>query len=554
MGNKQNNNHICINNINYNNNINIKINQNKNLINRHVNNESYKNNNKINNQNINTRKVYQYNKGKISDIKIYVNERKLNQKDNKLGHNYNMNNIIYNKNNSNIYHNFNSNNNINKIKDSYNNNVIHHIRNYHLINLNIPEEKNISVKPEEIKNNNNIIQNRNKIINKQIINSIQKTKGSNIPSQRNIKINLAKFLDDVKNKQNNRVGLGRKSLSIKRIVKENNSDFSLNQLNNKYNPKILKNSDEGNDIGDYKANIKQNINNTIQEEIKIKKSEEEKSENIYSIDINKNMIIDTNNISNITNKPNDNKISNLINELGKNNSNLNIYKNNNINYIIKNYNINSTNNNYNYYGKNKNDYSLDNITELNNNIAHNILFLKNNENINELNSKNVTDIEKQSLNYNKKFNNINQKIYTNKELSLTNKKNNNNRKKEDIINNNLFDEDNLEALPEDYDENFNDLYSIINKMTFVNVLMCVECLFTPECLIYKKYKEKFDKFYDQIYNRSGNSFSNSNNKPKKIMEGISMTSNTKTNSSSSKKNIINNLYNDLNIVKDLNIY
>ena len=37
------------------------------------------------------------------------------------------------------------------------------------------------------------------------------------------------------------------------------------------------------------------------------------------------------------------------------------------------------------------------------------------------------------------------------------------------------------------------------------------------------------------------------------MEGMSLTSNTKTCSSSSKKNI-NAMYNDLNIVKDLNIY
>ena len=43
-------------------------------------------------------------------------------------------------------------------------------------------------------------------------------------------------------------------------------------------------------------------------------------------------------------------------------------------------------------------------------------------------------------------------------------------------------------------------------------------------------------------------------KPKKRVEGFSATSNTKTNSSSSKKNVINNKYNDLNIVKDLNVY
>jgi hypothetical protein len=91
-------------------------------------------------------------------------------------------------------------------------------------------------------------------------------------------------------------------------------------------------------------------------------------------------------------------------------------------------------------------------------------------------------------------------------------------------------------------------------MNFGNVLVCVEGLFTPEGRTYKKYKDKFDKFYDKLFYKKGNSFANSNNKPKKIMEGISLTSNTKTNSSSSKKNIINPMYNDLNIVKVLNIY
>ena len=121
------------------------------------------------------------------------------------------------------------------------------------------------------------------------------------------------------------------------------------------------------------------------------------------------------------------------------------------------------------------------------------------------------------------------------------------------IKNILFDEDNLDELPDDYDENFNDLYSIINKMNFGNVLVCVEGLFTPEGRTYKKYKDKFDKSYDKAFFKKGNSFSNSNNKPKKIIEVG--TSNAKTNSSSSKKkNIVSpNLMNDLNIVKELNV-
>ena len=580
---KSNNSNICINNIDSNNK-NININQNRNLINKN-------NNNIINEHNINKRK-HQYSKGKISDIKIYVNEKKINQKENKI------NQIVNNYNNYKNYH-TNINNNNNFIKDNYNNNAIHHIKNSRSINMNIPGIKKISVKQKDTKKNY-IIPNQSKYNNsKPIPNPNQKMKGNIIPSQRNIKINLAKFLEDVKNKQNNKLVMGRKSLSIKRISKENNSDFSLSQLNDKFTQKILKNDEEGNDIGNYAINKKQNINKTIQEDnIKIKKIEEEKNETDKYNEIDNNILIDTNFISNIQNKSGVGRISsvptNVINEMSQNNEK--IYSSN-INYNKLNYNNNaSTTTNNNYYGK-KNDYSVDNIPDLTNNNINNQAF-KNKENINDLNINNVTDINnkkninnKNSLNEKIKSQNINNKNNKNNkkhinninnnsnDISSENNKNNNfsvdtivsknNDTKYEInsintntkienknihINNNLFDEDNLDDLPEDYDENFNDLYSIINKMNFSNVLVCVEGLFTPEGRTYKKYKEKFDKYYDKLYTKKGNSFANSNNKPKKIMEGISMTSNTKTNSSSSKKNIINPMYNDLNIVKDLNAY
>ena len=88
-----------------------------------------------------------------------------------------------------------------------------------------------------------MIHNQYKQINKPIPTPGHKIKNNIIPSQRNIKINLAKFLKDVKIKQNNKSIVGRKSLSIKRISKENNSDFSLLQINDKFAQKILKNNE-----------------------------------------------------------------------------------------------------------------------------------------------------------------------------------------------------------------------------------------------------------------------------------------------------------------------
>jgi hypothetical protein len=245
--------------------------------------------------------------------------------------------------------------------------------------------------------------------------------------------------------------------------------------------------------------------------------------------------------------------------------------------------MNSTNNN-NYFGKNKIDYSVDNPPDISNSNINNAnqIFSKDKENINDMNINNITDIinpnsindknytheniihkkldfeENNSLSSEKPTNKKNQKEINEDIYSLktkdSSKKKSSKEAKDNKIHNTLFDDENLADLPEDYDEDFNDLYSIINKMNFSNVLVCVEGLFTPEGRTYKKFKDKFDKFYENLYNKKRNSFANSNMKPKKKIEGLSVTSNTKTNSSSSKKNVINNKYNDLNIVKDLNAY
>jgi len=594
-----NNNNVCINNIDSNNKI--SNNQNRNFLNKNnnFNNEvispSNQMVNKINNGNIRKKNQHQFGKGKINDIKIFVNEKKFIQKEHKNQNLNNKQNSYYtNININNIYHNYHSNNE-NLLKDNYNN-LVHHMKNSHSINMNIPGIKKISIKQKDKKNH--LMQNQYKQINKPIPTPAQKIKSNIIPSQRNIKINLAKFLKDVKIKQNNKSIVGRKSLSIKRISKENNSDFSLSQLNDKFAQKILKNNEEGNDIGNCVVNNKHNINKTIQEEIRKgyipeeKKNSEIENEKFNNID-NNNILIDTNYISNMQNKGVINRTSNiplnLINEICQNNVNTG----NNMKYYKLNYNTNASTTNNNYYGNNKNDYSVDNIPDITNKDLS-----KNKENINDLNLNNVTDIDKTNANKNdlsSNTNDINENI--NKEnvsnININNKKNydlnpdddiisknnnksninndddykietnkvdnldDNNKSKliENNISNDLFDEDNLSELPEDYDENFNDLYSIINKMNYGNVLVCVEGLFTAEGRTYKKYKDKFDKLYNKQFYKKGNSYTNSNNKPKKIVEGTSVASNAKTNSSSSKKNIINPMYNnELNLEKVLNAY
>ena len=569
------NNNICINNINSTKNSNYIYH--KNLLNKSndMNNEIISNNNNINYKisSINhvRRKSGQYSKGKIGDAKIYIKERKNIMKENNK-YNSNINNIGINSNY--IYQNYHSNNG-----KSYNNHVIHHIKDSRSMNINIKGIKKISIKQKEPKKSN-LIPNHPKFINKPIPTPGNKIKEVIAPSQKNIKINLSKYLQEVKTNQNNKLIIGRKSLSIKRMSKENNSDFSLSQLNDKFAQKILKNNEEGNDIKQYVPNVsndKKRINKTIQEEQKEKLKLKNISDNKIAInnilENENNILIDTHYISNIQNKEINKKVQNNINNQHK-----------------INYNINSTTNN-NYYGKNKNDYSIDNPSDITNpnNINEQIYNTKNNntkindniqnENINinnitdvmnpSLNEKNLThenifhkklDIEENISSSEKKIKKTNEKEINKGIYSLKNKEKEIikpevvKKIKENKISNNLFDEENLAELPEDYDENFNDLYSIINKMNFGSVLTCVEGLFTPEGRTYKKYKDKFDKFYDKTYSKKGNSFANSNVKPNKRIEGLSVTSNTKTESSSSKKNVINAKYNDLNIVKDLNVY
>ena len=489
--------------------------------------------NKINISNNSRKKIKKLSNGKISDIKVLVNEKRLNIKENKYNSNNNSNiannhNFYYTKYLSNNYHSSNNSNIVN-----------HHIKNPTAnININITGIKKISVKQKDPKKVN-----KTKITSKPIPTPAQKIKSNLIPSQRNIKINLTKFLQGVKTKQNNKnkIIMGRKSFSIKKLSKENNSDFSLPQFNDKLSNKLLKSNEEEKNVNDFNYN----------KNIKIKNIEEygEISEipkkNIRNLNLNLG----------VENKIEKNK-DGLINIICRNNN----HKNNNKNYLEQNCNSNNSTSNNIYYGNNKNEYSIDNITEpISNKI--NGQRKKSNEN----NLQNINDLNNSNLNINKN-NDIEQKQDENIIKDNTTEKKDSNKKdnyKEDInnklidnnIKNNLFDEENLDELPEDYDENFNDLYSIINKINFGSVLVCVEGLFTPEGRTYKKYKDKFDKFYDKLYMKKGNSFSNSNNKPKKIIEVAGLTSNTKTNSSSSKKNIVSphEKYNDLNIVKELNV-
>ena len=169
-----------------------------------------------------------------NDIKILVNEKRINIKDSK--HISNNNSNILNSNNHKFYYTKYLSNN----HQSNNSNIIHHhIKNPTANNININGVRKIIVRPKDVRKIN---VNHTKISSKPIPTPSQKIKGNLIPSQRNIKINLAKFLQGVKTKQNNKPKdiLGRKSFSIKKLANENNSDFSLPHFNYKLSNKLLR--------------------------------------------------------------------------------------------------------------------------------------------------------------------------------------------------------------------------------------------------------------------------------------------------------------------------
>ena len=530
------------------------------------------NNNKINNEsknNSNIRKKYKImKKVQLDNIKI-SKDKLLSIKDIKY-------NNLNNNNNKNITHNNHINyctKNSSNISINNNSNITHKNKNS-LLNSNI---NIIGVKKCLIKSKENTQKNikRIKIQNIKLIpKQNQNLKNKIIPSQRNIKINLAEFLYDAKKKvqkKNNEVD-GNKSLSSKKESKEKNKTFSLPQIKFKCSNKLIKTKEEK-IINNNKENTKKNSKNKeiIEDKVKDKKKDKKFIRNNLKQYINssKDLNIENNEKKdiNINKKDLDDKTEDLPNDFIYNhlfNLDLNINKCKNDSkddYNIENNYININNiinpENKNIIEENKQQKEKDiNINQNN----------KKNDNIQKNNiddAYEVDDYEKENIKVdNELFNNNNIKFKSNNKyckISDDKKKKflqnyfekdfkkliNNN-----IIANTLFDKDNLDELPKDYDEKFNDLFSIINKINFGKILLCSEGIFTPEGKIYTKYKDKFDKYYDNKFMKKANSYLNSSNKPKKIMQMGTLTSNAKTNFSSSKKNLIN----DLNVVKEFNVY
>ncbi len=119
-----------------------------------------------------------------------------------------------------------------------------------------------------------------------------------------------------------------------------------------------------------------------------------------------------------------------------------------------------------------------------------------------------------------------------------------------IINNNieiinsLFDNDNLVIFPENYDEKFDDLYSVVRSINFGSVLIGAESLFSFNSHKYKDFQQSFDIAFNKKYNTTNKNLEENKGKyVKKINNSFS----SKTDFSSSNKNF-HTLYNSNYII------
>ena len=423
------------------------------------------------------------NKNIINKINYNINSKERIQKANKGKINYisiylNDNKLKLKENKQNNFH---SNNNLNL------NNI-----QFKCMNNHIPGVKKIVVKTKERLPNK---------VDSEIFTKIpipkHKIKKDYISYQKNKETKLGKIEHNIKNKKINKILVERKAISRKKeLINNNKTDSSIAQL---VKNKMFKDK-----------NINQNL------------YRQEKEENNNNVQKNRDK-----NISKMENDINNrvefNYFSNLNSESIKHCEEKN-------NYIKIKTNEEQTKD----PGKLDTNYSLDYNPES--------LNLDNKISINKINS-NDKDIHN-----NGKINMISsiyddKNIIKEKEKNINNiDKNYENRKnlKNNKINNILFAEENLDELPEDYDEKFDNLYSIINKINFGRVLIGVEGFFTNEGKSYKKYKDEFDRFYDKLFIKKRNSYPINTNKKKNILEIVGIESNTKTNYSSSKKANVNN--------------
>ena len=430
-----------------------------------------------------------------------------------------------------------------KIKNNQNLNLNFHIKNSLSTNENnnyinennlLSKEKNGIKKIDKINNNNN----KNK--NKKNINPI---------IERKVKINRKDLLQEIRNK-----------IDIKKKIENNNKPKKTEKNKIKEFSKIIV-------LDEYKTkkpsfNFYNNKLNQNSKTSNIERFNKTKRDGIK----NKNNLI----LNNSKSKENleIEKIKSFKSKKNKNNSIINgnidkniLIKNINNDKSIKEFNIIDFSNEpdirsfpFQLMNQKKTNYKkpLIKITT-----HSNISFNKNNLDKEPLSSSAINNSQIMTINQNnilikdknliiKKKKIGNNSFHINKRLICYSSRETNNNNIE--IKNSLFDNENLEELPQNYDEKFNDLYAVVHKINFGSVLIGAESLFSSDSQKYKEFQYNFDLAFIKKYNKP-----NMEENKGKYLKKTNNSCSTKTDFSSSNKNFYKNIYNNSVIPNEFEI-
>ena len=430
-----------------------------------------------------------------------------------------------------------------KIKNNQNLNLNFHIKNSLSTNGNnnyINENNLLSKEKNGIKKKDKINNNNNKNKNKKNINPI---------IERKVKINRKDLLQEIRNK-----------IDIKKKIENNNKPKKTEKNKIKEFSKIIV-------LDEYKTkkpsfNFYNNKLNQNSKTSNIERFNKTKRDGIK----NKNNLI----LNNSKSKENleIEKIKSFKSKKNKNNSIINgnidkniLIKNINNDKSIKEFNIIDFSNGpdirsfpFQLMNQKKTNYKkpLIKITT-----HSNISFNKNNLDKEPLSSSAINNSQIMTINQNnilikdknliiKKKKIGNNSFHINKRLICYSSRETNNNNIE--IKNSLFDNENLEELPQNYDEKFNDLYAVVHKINFGSVLIGAESLFSSDSQKYKEFQYNFDLAFIKKYNKP-NMEENKGKNLKKTNNSCS----TKTDFSSSNKNFYKNIYNNSVIPNEFEI-
>ena len=117
------------------------------------------------------------------------------------------------------------------------------------------------------------------------------------------------------------------------------------------------------------------------------------------------------------------------------------------------------------------------------------------------------------------------------------------------IKNLLFDEGNLEDLPTNYDEKFDNLYNVIHKIDFGSVLIGAESIFSYRSKKYKEFKYNYELLFIKKYNKK-----NAEDSKDKYLKKMNNSCTAQTDFSSSNKNIYKHNQNNSFITNEFQIF